>query len=248
MIPQSADPSCADSSSNSAAHYAAAYGWLECLKLLVERGADPNAPNDWKTTPLAIAMQKGHIAIADYLLEQDSVDVNIRDDEGRTLVAQMMEVVSETSLKQLYYLLEKKNADVTTPDVNGCTPLHLVAKNYDREQALQDFKNSQNNTNTNTNNDDNEEDEEEEDEDEMEEEEEDEDDEAPKKKGRKPVKKAAAKKSKGKEKSAQAQQPAPKKEWKNYSVEIAKVLIKRGADVNAVTNVRLTHETLGPLP
>ncbi len=139
---QSADACCADSSNNTAAHYAAAFGWLECLKRLIKRGADPNAPNDWKTTPLGIAMQKGHMAIADYLLEQDSVDVNIRDDDGKTLVAQMTEVITGSTLKQLNYLLEKKDADVTTADAQGYTPLHHLAKNYDPRKDINDNSNN----------------------------------------------------------------------------------------------------------
>jgi ankyrin repeat protein len=63
-------------------HYAAGYGWLECLKFLVRNSADPNTMNDWKTTPLGIAMMKGHLACADFLLEQEGVDVNIKNDQG----------------------------------------------------------------------------------------------------------------------------------------------------------------------
>ncbi|VDN36821.1 unnamed protein product [Cylicostephanus goldi] len=49
-----------DSSNNTPAHYAAAYGWLECLKLLAD--VDPSClkqENDWKLTPLSIAYLKG---------------------------------------------------------------------------------------------------------------------------------------------------------------------------------------------
>lgn len=243
---QSADACCADSSNNTAAHYAAAFGWLECLKRLIKRGADPNAPNDWKTTPLGIAMQKGHMAIADYLLEQDSVDVNIRDDDGKTLVAQMMEVITDSTLKQLNYLLEKKDADVTTADAQGYTPLHHLAKNYDPRKDIND--NSNNNNDDDDNSSDEEDDEEnEEDEDAMDEEEDDdeeEEDEDEEESGRSRKKKAAPRKksaAKGKEKADKepsGDKPAAKPKKKNWSVEIAKVLIKKGADVNAVTTVR----------
>ena len=33
---------------NSALHYACAYGWYFCVKLLLEPGAEPDPPNDWK--------------------------------------------------------------------------------------------------------------------------------------------------------------------------------------------------------
>lgn len=44
-----ADPNRVDSSGNSLAHYAAAYGWYFVLKLLVnEGGANPSVANDWQ--------------------------------------------------------------------------------------------------------------------------------------------------------------------------------------------------------
>lgn len=44
------DPCAADTSGNTPVHYAAAYGWLHCLKMLVKAGADPNAANQWKAS------------------------------------------------------------------------------------------------------------------------------------------------------------------------------------------------------
>ena len=70
---------------NTAIHYAAAYGWYFCLKLLLDAKADPNIPNDWKVTPLGIAFLKGHMGIADILLEQPGVDINFRDESGEML-------------------------------------------------------------------------------------------------------------------------------------------------------------------
>lgn len=48
-----------DTSGNNAAHYAAAYGWLDCLELLAK--ADPDSlsvPNSWHLTPLSVAYLK----------------------------------------------------------------------------------------------------------------------------------------------------------------------------------------------
>ena len=42
------DPNAADTSGNTPAHYAAAFGWLHCLQLLIKAGADPNSANTWK--------------------------------------------------------------------------------------------------------------------------------------------------------------------------------------------------------
>ena len=49
-----------DSSQNSVLHYAAAFGWKECIDLLLKHGADINAANMWKVTPITIAMLKNH--------------------------------------------------------------------------------------------------------------------------------------------------------------------------------------------
>lgn len=47
------NPCAADTSGNTPIHYAAAYGWLHCLKMLIKAGADPNAANQWKASTLA---------------------------------------------------------------------------------------------------------------------------------------------------------------------------------------------------
>jgi len=42
------NPDARDSSDNTSIHYAAAYGWYHCVKLLLEGGADANVGNNWK--------------------------------------------------------------------------------------------------------------------------------------------------------------------------------------------------------
>lgn len=48
LISLGANVAAADSSNNTVVHYAAAYGWYFCLKLLLEAKADPSMSNDWK--------------------------------------------------------------------------------------------------------------------------------------------------------------------------------------------------------
>ena len=45
---------------NTPLHYAAAYGWLGCMEELLKAGADVNAANSWKITPINIAMLLNH--------------------------------------------------------------------------------------------------------------------------------------------------------------------------------------------
>ena len=48
LLSLGASANAADSSNNTIVHYAAAYGWYFCLKLLLDSKADPNVANDWK--------------------------------------------------------------------------------------------------------------------------------------------------------------------------------------------------------
>ena len=60
LLSKGADPNKLDSSSNSNLHYAAAYGWWFCLKVLIDAGAVLDALNSWRFTPLGLAIMKGH--------------------------------------------------------------------------------------------------------------------------------------------------------------------------------------------
>lgn len=69
-----------DSSNNTALHYAAGNGFIECIDLLIKHQADVNAMNSWKVTPITIAMLNNHLGTVKRLLQEESVDVNGKDD------------------------------------------------------------------------------------------------------------------------------------------------------------------------
>lgn len=48
LLKSGADPNDTDSSGNSLLHYAVAYGWWFCIKLLLDAGVSINVSNDWK--------------------------------------------------------------------------------------------------------------------------------------------------------------------------------------------------------
>jgi ankyrin repeat protein len=54
---------------NTPLHYAAAYGWLDCIDLLLKSGADVNSTNSWKITPINIAMLLNHQGCVKRILE-----------------------------------------------------------------------------------------------------------------------------------------------------------------------------------
>ena len=116
-----------DSSFNTPLHYAAGFGWKECLELLISHGANVNAPNSWKVTPITIAMLKDNIGIVFDLLKRDDVEVNGKDDNGRTLLMlSMVDLTDPFAIDFSKHLIEK-GADVNAKDVNGRTCLHQLA-------------------------------------------------------------------------------------------------------------------------
>ena len=52
LLRKGLDPDGADTSGNANLHYACAYGWYHCAKLLIDAGADVNVANEWRLTPV----------------------------------------------------------------------------------------------------------------------------------------------------------------------------------------------------
>lgn len=112
---------------NTPLHYAAAYGWIDCIELLLKAGADVNAQNSWKISPINIAMLKSHNGCVKRLLEEPNVDVNGKDDKGRTLIMLSLFVLDDESVDFVSFLL-KKGADPNITDLEGQASLHYIAK------------------------------------------------------------------------------------------------------------------------
>ncbi|KAL3936424.1 MAG: hypothetical protein SGBAC_008253 [Bacillariaceae sp.] len=133
-----------DSSDNSPMHFASAYGWLDCVQLLQAAGADPDAKNSWKTSPLSVAVQKGRHQISSHLLKLPQVDVNFKDDDGKTLFTKLSEAYISTTMMttkedggdveairkglphDLQKLLERDDLDVTATDGEERNLLHVL--------------------------------------------------------------------------------------------------------------------------
>jgi len=94
---------------------------------LIQHGSDVNAQNSWKVTPITIAMLNNHVGMVKRLLEEPSVDVNGKDDRGRTLLIMNMIDLSEPSCVNFAQFLLDKGADPNIADVDGNTPLHILA-------------------------------------------------------------------------------------------------------------------------
>jgi hypothetical protein len=75
---------------------------------------------------VGIAFLKGHMGLIDVLLDQPSVDINVRDDQGMTLVALACStMLDETIVEQVRFLVEDKKADCSLADVNKATPVSM---------------------------------------------------------------------------------------------------------------------------
>ena len=82
-------------------------------------------------------MFKGHLACADFLLNQSGVDVNIRDESGRSLLSQTIDnMTDDKAVSQLKYLLDKDGIDVNLADTQGLTPLHLIATKVGNDEEV----------------------------------------------------------------------------------------------------------------
>lgn len=103
---------------NTPLHYAAAYGWLDIVDLLLAAGADVNAGNSWRITPINIAMLKNHTGCVKRILDQPNVDVNCKDEKGRTLLLLSLVSLDEESHEFIKYLL-KKGANPNIADLEG---------------------------------------------------------------------------------------------------------------------------------
>ncbi|BFZ11859.1 hypothetical protein BsWGS_14898 [Bradybaena similaris] len=126
-----ADPNRVDSSNNTLVHYAAAYGWYFCLKLLIkDAGAKPDEPNDWQTTPINIAFLKGNHGLVEMLFNHKGVDINFQTSTGMTLacIACSSRLVEGLDT-QVSRLIKIYKADPSIRDYNGYNALHHLAAN-----------------------------------------------------------------------------------------------------------------------
>ena len=107
--------------------YAALYGTADSVRLLLERGADPNAKNQANATPLMYALDEpGKVRL---LLERGA-DPNARSDEGQT---PLLIAASRPGALQVVKLLLDKGADPSARTLRGATPLSLAVAGADAD-------------------------------------------------------------------------------------------------------------------
>eukprot|EP00048_Salpingoeca_helianthica_P000764 m.43839 g.43839 ORF g.43839 m.43839 type:complete len:383 (+) comp10837_c0_seq2:19-1167(+) len=103
-------------------HGASLHGHLECVRLLLDRGArvDLMAHHGW--TPLHMACMRGHLTCAELLIERKS-NLALCDEEGNSCLA----LAAARGHAAVVTLLLSRGAVVTTVDSSGRTPAHGAA-------------------------------------------------------------------------------------------------------------------------
>ena len=84
-------------------------------------------------------MLNNHLGTVKRLLQEPTVDVNGKDDKGRTLLIMNMIDLSEPSCVNFAKYLLDKGADPNIADVDGNTPLHRLAA-YKVRVQVEKFK------------------------------------------------------------------------------------------------------------
>ena len=98
-----------------------------------------NAENSWRVTPITIAMLKNHQGIVKSFLKLDTIDVNGKDDQGRTLLTMALVDLTDDDVVDFIKFLISKGANVNITDLQGNNPLHLLAT-YSTKLNSQDSK------------------------------------------------------------------------------------------------------------
>ncbi|XP_029959180.1 E3 ubiquitin-protein ligase HACE1 isoform X2 [Salarias fasciatus] len=144
-------------------HIAANCGSVECLVLLLKRGANPNYQDISGCTPLHLAARNGQKKCMGKLLEYNA-DVNICNNEGLTAIhwlavngrtellhdlvqhvsnVDVEDAMGQTALhvacqnghKTTVLCLLDSGADINRPNVSGATPLYFACSHGQRDTA-----------------------------------------------------------------------------------------------------------------
>ena len=130
LLEAGADPNRRGLDAATALHYAAYFGFLDAVRLLVSQGADVDARNKEEQTPLWVACSNTHIpeeksvAIAKILLQSSASPNAVSKVGGRT---PFDEAICQNRPKVVRLLLEK-GADILARPPDNLYPLHRVAR------------------------------------------------------------------------------------------------------------------------
>ena len=128
---------------NSPLHIACHKGHFDIVKLLLDHLTEIPQPeyinykNKTGYTPLMIACQRKEAEIVKLLLEQDDLQINLQDNEGKTAFYH----ACQTQLQLVKMILQQPDVDINAADKNGETALRLAVKaqNFEIVQEIVNY-------------------------------------------------------------------------------------------------------------
>jgi ankyrin repeat protein len=115
---------------------------FDVFKYLIEvNRADINILDKNDNFPLFFALRdfkpnRGNtIAVLTYLLYQDSIDINIKGNNGCTLLHLACEYINKLPIHILQHLIETKGADVSALDQTNNTPIHYAIRDFEQDSG-----------------------------------------------------------------------------------------------------------------
>ncbi|CAH0549306.1 unnamed protein product [Brassicogethes aeneus] len=132
LINQGANVNLRDSKDKRMAlHVAAATGNVEIANVLVSNGADTNAQDINRYSPLMFAVDNNHTETVEFLINQGA-DVNLRGGENNRTA---LDFVAATGNVKMANVLVSNGADINAQDINGYWPLMFAIITNQTETA-----------------------------------------------------------------------------------------------------------------
>ena len=137
LIEKGANPNKREISHNyTPLHLASLFGYTEVANVLIEKGTDINAVDNFGKTALHLGLEKSHYPIAKILIE-NGADLNVKDKDGQTPLFWAV----QNGYLEIIHLLIEKGAD---PNMGVSWP--IKGKSEDKYGNIYDYTTSFNST------------------------------------------------------------------------------------------------------